>query len=1125
MWRVKGGGLGALAIVHPLFHAGPKDPFTFVHVSAYISDFHGLVIWPTFVLGGEMAAVKPEKRAFDLIEAKRRRPWKGEEEVRLAWVAALEAVLGIHFDAERAKKDSSYNNVIIEFKGPGFFKGSKTSSKFKEATVDRLLPYTLREAAKSGISTEDYIGIAIDGEHICFAQVIDGVIHTQHLVPFSEYAVGLVVEAIKADTRRAITADNLMSDFGHGSANAQAMMQAMSDALAAELTVKNNTKIKMLFEEWRALYGQVADMSVLQTAAINQEMCFTWKGKAQEAMPGRLFVIHTYNSLLIKLLAAEIVSAHGLTATKQPAQAMSALLSDAALLETLSDDIEKAGIFAQAGINGFVEEAIFSWYLDVARKPLYSTTLPPALRNILAALSLYRTDNLSRTRDVLRDLYQGLVPGRLRQSLGEFYTPDWLVDFTIDKAKKGKWLGKRILDPTCGSGAFLLAALQCMRRETLAAGWEAGRTLDYLCKSVWGFDLNPLAVQTARVNFLMEIADLLRAAPGHTLEIPVLLADAIYSPAPNPEKGKDVVAYQIGSQIAGLDILLPSKLAFDRLRLDQVFAQMCEDVEAEREYDEAETRLVASGLITEAESVAWREPVKHTYDQVLALHRQQWNGIWFRVVRNFFWSATAGHFDCVVGNPPWVRWSKLPDAYRERVKPTCEKYGIFSQTKRHGGNELDISAMITYTTADKWLNPTGRLAFNITGTIFKNPSSAGFRHFKLTPTDPKTLHLVPLSVDDMKALKPFSDASNHTTVAIFDKAKKPGTYPVPYRLWDSSPGVSKAIPSTLALDDVLKLVVVSELEAAPVEGLGSPWAVLPKGRYKQLQFLSGTCSWVAGRKGITTDLNGIYFVSILGNNKTDVQIQNRPDSGRKTAGQPAKTAWVEPTKLYPLIKGAGDFEPCYLRLDNPAESDFLYTFVPNVSIDKQGYKDAETAMNSPALPKTKAWFKGNEKMLNDRSTYRRQMKGAPFYAVYNVGDYTFQPWKVIWPEMSRTFYAAVAGSAKVPIVGTRPYVPDHKVYYAGFDTKVKAYFVCGLLNAPMVCEWIESHTVSIQMGDVFKHMHLPEYDSKNKDHKTLAALVEKAHKQHDKGKRDVLVAQVRKDADAILVAWTKVSKK
>lgn len=1066
-----------------------------------------------------VADLTARQEAYTLIAAKRNRPWQGEEEVRLAWVSALESALNVHFDAERARKDSSYNNVIIEFKAPGLFHGRKSSAKFKEATEKRLLPYIEREAQKAGIPAEDFIGIAIDGEHLCFTQVLNGAIHTQHLIPFSEYAVGLVIQAIRADTRRAITVDNLISDFGHRSSNAQALMQAMADALVDELVVCGNSKIKMLFEEWRTLYGQVADMSVLQANAINLEMGFSWNGTPQEEMSGRLFVIHSYNSLLIKLLGAEIVSAHGLTANSQPAQAMASLLDDSVLLDTLSQDIERAGIFTQAGINGFVEEAIFSWYLDVADTKKHSQKLVSALRGILAALSLYRTDSLTHTRDVLRDLYQGLVPGKLRRSLGEFYTPDWLVDFAVEKANSGAWIDKRVLDPTCGSGAFLLAIIRRVRDEATLAGWDAARIVKHLCTSVWGFDLNPLAVQTARVNFLMEIANLLKQSPGQTLEIPVLLADAIYSPAAKPTEGQDVVKYHIGSTLAGLEITLPSVLAFDRSRLDHIFGQMGEDVEADLEYVEVEERLSDAGLMTSEEANEWREQLKFTYDQILALHRQQWNGIWFRVVRNFFWSATAGQFDCVVGNPPWVRWSKLPTAYRERVKPTCEHYGIFSKNKRHGGNELDISAMITYTTADKWLKLNGYMAFVITGTIFKNPSSAGFRHFQLEPTNPKTLHLSPVGVDDMKALKPFSDASNHTVVAVFKKSPSVGTYPVAYRVWDKAAGETKAIPEGLDLPAVLSRVAIADMEAMPVDALGSPWAVLAKGRYKKLKILSGRCGWVAGRKGITTDLNGVFFVPVIKTNGTNVQVRSRPDAGRKEIG-PAKTAWVEATLLYPLVKGAADFDACYLKLDNPHRQDSnLFTFVPNTGIGGEDYGIAETRMTGTGLAKTRAWFSSYKSLLKERSTFRRQMKGAPYYAVYNVGDYTFQPWKVVWPEMSTQFYAAVAGSADVPVIGKRPYVPDHKVYYAGFNKKEPAYFLCGLLNTSLVREWVESHNVSIQVGDVFKHMRLPEYDGADSRHRALAKLVEKAHAEHDSGKRAVMVQKVAVDGETILDSW------
>src|SRR5690606_7052875 len=108
---------------------------------------------PTAAKKADPAAVL---KAFKTIERKRRKPWHGEEEVRLAWVSALEEATGLDFDAERQKRDSSYNNVVIEFKGPGLFKGSASSSKFKEATDKRLLPYIQRLSTQEGLPEADY---------------------------------------------------------------------------------------------------------------------------------------------------------------------------------------------------------------------------------------------------------------------------------------------------------------------------------------------------------------------------------------------------------------------------------------------------------------------------------------------------------------------------------------------------------------------------------------------------------------------------------------------------------------------------------------------------------------------------------------------------------------------------------------------------------------------------------------------------------------------------------------------------------------------------------------------------------------------------------------------------------
>lgn len=1056
-------------------------------------------------------------RAFRAIERKRRRPWQGEEEVRLAWIAALEQATGFDFDAERQNRDSSYNNVVIEFKGPSLFRGSTKSAKFIEATSGRLLPYIKKLATHQSLPEADYIGIAIDGDHVCFAQVRSGVIHVGHLLPFSIQSFGLVVNACLKSIRPAVVADNLIRDFGHGAQVATDVMQVFSDALSVALKAPKRSKIRMLYEEWKSLYGQVADLTTDQRAAIDEALHFTWRGQPTQSLSGRLFVVHTYNSLLIKLLAAEIVSAHNLTAEKAPAEAMSALLTPKALLQKLDNDIERGQLFSASNIDGFVEEAIFSWYLEAGKDSRFQARLVQSLKAMLGKLALYRTDHLDRQRDTLRDFYQGLVPETLRKSLGEFYTPDWLVDFTVDQVNHGTWLGKRFLDPTCGSGTFLISVLRHKKKEAKNRGLDTVSTIEALCSEVWGFDLNPLAVQTSRVNFLMEIADLLEMAPGTEIEIPVLLADAIYSPAPDPVEGQKVVSYEIGSAEANLKIKLPALLAFNRERLDAVLQVMGEQVEADREFHTVQDLLLSSGLIASSEAKEWALPLHETYDQVLALHRKNWNGIWFRIVRNFFWSATAGKFDAIVGNPPWVRWSSLPEAYRNRVKKVCEGYDIFSKTKHHGGNELDISAMITYTTGDKWLKQGGTLAFVITQAVFQNPSSSGFRNFRINDSG----SLVPVCVNDLKALKPFPDAANKTAVAVFEKTTKAPAYPVPYKTWDALPKESRSINPALTLAEVISKTSRVTMEATPVSGDGSPWAILPPGRFKVLQAMSevDAVPWVEGRKGVTVDLNGVYFIRLVAtNNKSkQIQIESRPEAGKKDIG-PARKRWIEPNWVYPLIKGAADFEPCYL---NPADD--LFVIVPNKGIKKANFE--KTTEEYGTLKGTKAYLEGFNQapnyLLANRSTYRGRMRpmGAPHYAIYNVGDFTFKPWKVIWAEMSGKFSAAVAGSACVPIVGMRPYVPDHKIFFVALDNKTEAHYLCGILNSATVAEFVESHNVAIQVGDIFKHMRLPIFDAKNKDHVALANMVVKAHREHNAEKRAIQVGRVRADAEKVIASW------
>ena len=77
------------------------------------------------------------------------------------------------------------------------------------------------------------------------------------------------------------------------------------------------------------------------------------------------------------------------------------------------------------------------------------------------------------TRDLLKRLYQNLMPKALRHDLGEYYTPDWLAERLLNQlgyTEKVKNLPqKRILDPACGSGTFLVLAIKRVRQ------WAAGQ--------------------------------------------------------------------------------------------------------------------------------------------------------------------------------------------------------------------------------------------------------------------------------------------------------------------------------------------------------------------------------------------------------------------------------------------------------------------------------------------------------------------------------------------------------------------------------------------------------------------------------------------------------------------------
>lgn len=372
---------------------------------------------------------------------RRRLDWQTEEEVRLGWITEMQNALNITFHAERGRSDADYNQVIIEFKNVGLFHGSATSVKFVEA-MEELSRYIPAKAHEDGIDIKEYIGIAIDGESIAFAYIHSegGPIVHGPIMPVSPSSVNLVFEACKQASRRAVTAENLIEDFGHGSITGGRLMQALSNSLMLYLDAPENNKVKMLYEEWKALYGQVADLSTFQIDAIIRTIGFTYTNAAPDKLSRILFVIHTFDSILIKLLAAEIVS-HRTELTAYSDFAHNALSVNSNELVALLDcDIEHSQLYSRANIHGFVEEPLFSWYIDVCKMNVNQTTSEHLNSNYVIGLhTAQECPMLLTTRFTMLvniHLLHGRLCGLNNLAITDYQSQLFILEHSVVLAKK-----------------------------------------------------------------------------------------------------------------------------------------------------------------------------------------------------------------------------------------------------------------------------------------------------------------------------------------------------------------------------------------------------------------------------------------------------------------------------------------------------------------------------------------------------------------------------------------------------------------------------------------------------------------------------------------------------------------
>lgn len=318
--------------------------------------------------------------------------------------------------------------------------------------------------------------------------------------------------------------------------------------------------------------------------------------------------------------------------------------------------------------------------------------------------------------EMLGKVFESLMESDERASSGSFYTPKEIVDALTERAVT-EWLGDTgaadprellarleaitVLDPACGSGAFLLSALGTIERlyRRLAAAAEVDVPRDLrqriVARSLYGVDLKTEAVRLCELRLWLAIVS------GSEATIDTV------QPLPNLDRN----ILQGNSLLAPTDFLGDARADIYRDWLHAIHAQR-DLLDRYRTASHAQRpalyrvirgndQHLASELLSKAIDAAERElqqltapsrdlfgrsvaPDPEACDELqrrIAGHRRMLERVeegtldFFSFDIHFAPVMAAGGFDVVVGNPPWVRNSRI-DARAKRM--IADRYALFS---------------------------------------------------------------------------------------------------------------------------------------------------------------------------------------------------------------------------------------------------------------------------------------------------------------------------------------------------------------------------------------------------------------------------------------------------------------
>ncbi len=575
----------------------------------------------------------------------------------------------------------------------------------------------------------------------------------------------------------------------------------------------------------------------------------------------------------------------------------------------------------------------------------------------------------------------------------------------------------RILDPACGSGAFLVFALEELARLREVAGDPrdvAARRRDVLTQSIFGVDVDPTAVWLCQLRLWLSVVvdepheDPTRVAPLPNLDRNVREGDALAGmgfadarPDTDPSIAARRLRYARASGVRkrtlGAALAREERARVQRMltaELAQLNAQRRDLIAAARSPD-LFTRTRGADRATRLALDVLRAHVRRVRARIEALR----NGaaLPFSFATHFADAAADGGFDLVIGNPPWVRTHAIPAELRTALR---ERFTVFKSAAWESGaasaavgkgfaGQADLAALFTER-AVALAAPTGAIALLLPAKLWGSLAGGGVRRLLMTQAPP-------LIIEDWSGSSAGFDAVVYPSALVARRGAVAGPQILTTVHRDDRPLTWLTERSRLALDD------------SP----GAPWLLLPAEVRNAFECLE--------RAGVP------LAESALG--RPLLGVKSGCNEAFVLSRDEAAKARIEEDCLRPLLRGE-HLQP-WQATASAAESAILWTH------DVRG--EPLAALPAATHRKLLPWRRQLEQRTDGR--------GGRWWALFRTEAARSDKPRVVWGDIGRAPRALVLRAGD-------PTVPLNTCYVVRTRSEDDAYAFAVLLNSPVGGAWL-----------------------------------------------------------------------